>query len=164
MEKGKVFSGLLLIFMGIVFLLQTLGVFVISWGHFWPLFILVPGIIFHLSFFLSGAQKSMAGLLVPGGILVIIGLLFFFEIATSWSYSHATWPIYLFAVAFGLFELWFFGTREVGLLIPVLILTVLGVFFIIEQFIAFPIQHLWPLILIVVGLYLLIGKNRREGA
>ncbi|WP_223700558.1 LiaI-LiaF-like domain-containing protein [Sutcliffiella deserti] len=163
MDKGKIFSGLLLIFIGTFFLLQTLGILKVSWDYLWPLFILIPGIVFHLAFFLSGAQKNMAGLLVPGGILVVIGSLFFFEVITGWSFSHITWPIYLIAVAFGLFELWFFGNREKGLLIPVFILTTLAIIFLMERFITTSVQKFWPLALIVLGLFLMFGKNRREG-
>ncbi len=163
LDKGKIFSGLLLIFIGTFFLLQTLGILKVSWDYLWPLFILIPGIVFHLAFFLSGAQKNMAGLLVPGGILVVIGSLFFFEVITGWSFSHITWPIYLIAVAFGLFELWFFGNREKGLLIPVFILTTLAIIFLMERFITTSVQKFWPLALIVLGLFLMFGKNRREG-
>jgi hypothetical protein len=35
------------------------------------------------------------------------------------SYSGVTWPVYLLATAFGLFELWLFGGKEKALLIPV---------------------------------------------
>jgi hypothetical protein len=34
------------------------------------------------------------------------------------TYSGVTWPVYIWAPALGLFELWYFGGRKLGVLIP----------------------------------------------
>jgi hypothetical protein len=88
----------------------------------WPLFVLVPGVVFELAYIESGKNP---GLLVPGGILTTIGLLFFFETATNWHFSEYTWPIYPLAVAIGLFQL-YSVIRQRALLIPVLILALVS--------------------------------------
>lgn len=77
----------------------------------WPALILLLGAAFHIPIFGPKPVKN-AGLLVPGGILLITGILFVFETATNWSYSGVTWPVYLLATAFGLFELWLFGGKQ----------------------------------------------------
>lgn len=162
MRKSNIVVGLTLIVLGILFSLQSFGVIENLWGAFWPMFLIIPGLIFHVAFFISGAKKQLAGLLVPGGILLIIGLLLMFETLTSWKFSHATWPVYLYAVSFGLFELYVFGGRQRGLLIPVGILATVGTVFLLNELLSFQLFNLWPLILIAAGLYVMVGQKRSK--
>lgn len=87
--------------------------------HLWFLCVLIPGLYFEMNYFQT---RKNPGQLVPGGILTVIGLLFCFEILTRWDYSNYTWPIYLLAVAFGLFQLYLYDHQDKGLLIPITIL------------------------------------------
>ncbi|KAA0546680.1 hypothetical protein FZW96_15735 [Bacillus sp. BGMRC 2118] len=162
MSKSNIVFGLTLILLGVLFSLQSFGVIDHFWSAFWPLFLIIPGVIFHVAFFISGAKRSLAGLLVPGGILLVIGLLFVFESMTSWQFSHATWPIYLYAVSFGLFELYIFGGRERGLLIPVGILATVGTVFLVNELLSFQLFNLWPLILIAAGFYVMTGQKKSK--
>lgn len=84
---------------------------------------------------------EQAGLLVPGGMFLVLGCLFWFETATGWAYSAMTWPVYIWAPALGLFELWYFGGRKTGALIPALILTAAGAL----CFAGMLMTGLWPL-------------------
>ncbi|MCA1029450.1 DUF5668 domain-containing protein [Bacillus timonensis] len=162
MKNSKSWVGFLLIGLGTLFLLDSLNVIDHAWSFLWPVFLLVPAIAFHAAFFATGAKKSAAGLLVPGGILLVLSGLFFFEVLTSWQFSGTTWPFYLFAVAFGLLELWLFGGRQPSLLIPIFILTTVGSVFLFEGLIEYPIFQFWPVILIIIGLYILFGKRKRD--
>lgn len=159
MKNGKGIYGFLLVALGILFSLQSLGLVGDFWSFSWPLILLFISVGFHLGFFLSGARKQQAGLLVPGGILFILSILFMFEEMTGWSFSDNTWPIYLFAVAFGLFELWLFGGRIFGLLIPIFILSSLGTVFILQNLLPFNVLSFWPVLLIIVGLFLIFAKS-----
>lgn len=159
LKNGKGVYGFFLVAIGILFSLQSLGLIGDFWSFSWPLILLFVSIGFHLGFFLSGARSQHAGLLVPGGILFVLSMLFMFEEMTGWNFSGNTWPIYLFAVAFGLFELWLFGGREVGLLIPIFILTGLGFVFLVQNLLTFNILSFWPLVLIIVGLFLIFGRS-----
>ncbi len=73
-----------------------------SGAELWPLFILVPGLVFLAvaAFGRSGA----AALFIPGSVLTTLGLLFFVQIATdhfeSWAYA---WALIWGAVGIGLF-------------------------------------------------------------
>jgi len=73
-EKKNIVFGLLLIFIG---LLLFAGIFLrvnfISMHYLWPLFVLIPGLLFELSYFI---ERRAPGILIPGGILMTIGLLF----------------------------------------------------------------------------------------
>lgn len=120
MQKRGLTSGIILIIIGIILLLnKVFNLNFFSMSNFWPLFILIPGLVFEASYFLT---KRNPGLLVPGGILTTLGLLFFFETFTNWQFAAHTWPIYPLAVAIGLFQLYLFGYQQKGLLIPVFIL------------------------------------------
>jgi len=160
--------GLVLILIGVIYMLKNFGIFEIYFdifdvgfilSRFWPLFIIIPGLIFHYSFFTG--KTSDAGLLVPGGILLVIGLTCQLSMLFDlWGYL---WPGFILAVAVGLFELYIFGTREKGLLIPIFILGGLAVIFF-----AISLGRIWllriyliPAILILGGLLIVI-RNRRS--
>ncbi|HOQ07430.1 MAG TPA: hypothetical protein PLP87_06430 [Clostridiales bacterium] len=169
-KSGRLLGGII-IALGILFLMKNLGIFEPVWGvinpgallgRFWPsLFLLLPGLLFHYSFF-TGTRKD-PGLLVPGGILLVLGLVFQFNMLFGgWD---ITWPLIIFSVAFGLFELYIFGNREKGLLIPIGILGGLSFLF----FFSFSLSRLLnfntrpyaiPVLLIGVGLILVSGGRK----
>ncbi|WP_054740155.1 hypothetical protein [Cellulosilyticum ruminicola] len=161
-EKSNI--GFILIVIG---LLGLWGHFVgfgdLNWSNFWPIFVLVPGLLFELGFF-SG--KSPAAMLVPGGILTTIGLLFFFETFTDWRFSGSTWPVYIFAPAIGLFQLYLFEKpHNNALLIPVGILGVVGGMCFLGISIdgiwdlLFHNSLVWPIALVVIGIIIIIAQS-----
>lgn len=161
MSKSNYTLGIVFIIFGVT---GILGYFFdynfFSMSRLWPLFILIPGLGFELAYF---AEHKAAGLLVPGGILTTLGLLFLFETYTNWSFSAYTWPVYILAPAVGLFQLYLFGNRNKGLLIPVSILTIVALFSFFGTSYAFISRSLiWPVILIVVGLIILFGKSDND--
>jgi len=122
MRRGNYLVGLLLIAIGaIVLVLKTvfdIRIFEFDSYDFWVFIVLLVGIAFELGFFLSGSKP---GLLIPGGIITTIALLFMFEVATDWYFAEYTWPVYILSVAIGLFQMYLFSKREKGLLISSLI-------------------------------------------
>ena len=167
-RNGTMIIGLLLILIGVLAILDNFEIFEIYFdifdigflfSHFWPMFIIVVGLVFHYTFFTG--KSSDAGLLVPGGILLVIGITCQISMLFDlWGYM---WPGFILAVAVGLFELYLFGTREKGLLIPVFILGGLSLIFFTMS-----LGRIWvlrtyliPAILIVGGI-LIVTKNRRN--
>lgn len=153
----NIIGGLFLIALGAIFLLETAGVIDNIWATMWPIFLLIPAIVFHYLFFIN--KNENAGILVPGGILLVLSGLFFFHTLTGWDSSANTWPIYLFAVAFGLFEFYLFGEREWALLIPVFILAVTGTVFLLNNLISIPFGSIWPIFLIGAGIFMIFKRN-----
>lgn len=168
-NTGKVLGGIL-ICLGILFLLHNFGLFDF-WSIFgfivsrlWAsLFIILPGLLFHWKFF-SGSRRD-PGVLVPGGILLVIGIIL--QINSLFGGWGITWPFYIFSVAFGLFELYCFGNREKGLLIPIGILGGLSAVF----FMSFSLREILgfdagpyaiPVVLIVIGLLVLAGGKKSK--
>lgn len=161
--------GMVLILAGVIFLLKNLHIFdpilsFISINTFWPLlFVIFPGLIFHYAFF-SGSKRD-PGLLVPGGILLVTGLTLQLSVFTeAWD---ILWPLYIFAVAFGLFELYAFGNRDKGLLIPIGILGALSLIF----FCSFSVSKILgqgseklvtPLAFVLLGLIVIFAGRKKK--
>jgi len=134
-RRGNMFLGLIFIVTGLLFLMNNLGVMRIHFdifdigyiiSRYWPsLFLILPGIAMHSAFFFG--RNRDAGILVPAGILLTTGIIF--QLARSFRIMHLLWPGLILAVAIGLFELYLFGTRDRGLLIPVTILSATSAIF-----------------------------------
>lgn len=139
-----------------MFLLHNFGLVRLDWDYLWPLFLVVPGLGFELGYF---TNRHDPGLLVPGGILLTYGALFYVNILFGWGLMELLWPVFPLGVALGLFQLYWFGTRDRGLLIPVGILggfSLLALLFTLNQS---SVRLVLPLVLIGLGLYLLRGKR-----
>lgn len=132
-------------------------------SYMWPSMFVIPlGLMFHWMYFSMMGRRG-TGLLIPGGVLVAAGVVC--QIAMlfdSWSYM---WPGFIFSIAVGLFEFYFFGNRNKWLLIPIHILTALSVLF----FAVFSIgtflnqmthQPIMAMLLILAGAVLLIGRRK----
>lgn len=167
-RSGTMIVGLVLILIGVAYLLNNFGIFEIYFdifdigflfSTFWPMFLIIPGLIFHYSYFT--AKTSDAGLLVPGGILLVMGLTCQISMLFgAWEYM---WPGFILSVAVGLFELYLFGPKEKGLLIPVFILGGLSLIFFAISLGRITILRLYlvPAILIIGGL-MIVFRNRRN--
>ncbi|NLI91467.1 MAG: hypothetical protein GX434_04460 [Peptococcaceae bacterium] len=165
MNKSGMFWGSILIIAGAFLLVNNIaGWNIFGMERLWPIFVLIPGLAFEFGYFSS---KRNPGILVPGGILTTLGLLFFFETFTNWHFAAYTWPVYPLAVAVGLFQLYLFSGRSRGLLVPVFILTaVSGIAFtamfidIIEQWVN--LSLVFPILLILVGLFVIFGSSKKS--
>ena len=118
MRNDKSIAGTVLIVLGLALLILNgfFGFKILNFEPYdsWVFIVLLVGISFEFAYFISGKNP---GLLVPGGIITTIGMLFLFEVTTDWSFAEYTWPIYTFSVAVGLFQLYLFGGKQRGLLI-----------------------------------------------
>jgi hypothetical protein len=170
-NRGNLFLGIILVVIGVLFLMRNFGIAgfqVLNIGYiisrFWPfIFLMIPGLAFHFAYF-SGNRRD-AGILVPGGILLIIGITL--QLSSSFGIWHLIWPGYILAVAVGLFELYLFGNHDKGLLIPVIILAALSLFFFASMsfrwYFGIDLRRLLvPSILIAVGL-LIVFKRPSDG-
>jgi len=164
MKKINYIFGLLLLFIGAMLILSNFGVIEIVWENLWPLFLLIPGILFELSYFI---YRKDAGLLVPGGILITYGLLFLVNVSYGWYLMEDLWPIFPLGVAIGLLQLYIFGQREKRLLIPIGILGAVSIFFLINNliknlfFIEFGLFGLLAgIVLVVIGIWIIFKKAK----
>ena len=153
-SKPGVVLGLILICIGLVLLIGFFfNVSFISMSYLWPLFVLVPGLLFESAYF---SEKKAPGFLIPGGILTTIGLLFFFEIITGWSFSAYTWPVYILGVAIGFYQYYVFGFKAKGILFVAILLTIVA-FIAICSIVCHLVFSIVPYKLIVPAVFIIIG-------
>lgn len=165
MNKTKLIYGLLFLFLGVVALLAAIGVVVLEWDYFWPLFLLLPGLSFEYGFFSKkGKNSGNPSILIPAGILITISILFYVNIFFGWHLMTLLWPFFILAPAIGLFQFYLFGSRNKGILLPVGILTSVGVFSLIITMLHINFfVYIFSVILITVGVYFIVkGMKKTE--
>ena len=170
-RRSNFLFGSIFVIIGILFLLKNLNIvqlriFNIGYlmSNFWAtLFLIIPGLAFHYSFF-SGNRRS-PGLLVPGGIFLVVGVTC--QLSGIFNAWGILWPGYILAVAFGLFQLYLYGTRDKGLLIPVGILGGLSLIFFttfsLREIFSFNVgRFLVPVIFILIGLIITFNGRKKQ--
>lgn len=155
--------GIILVVFGVYLILRNFGI--ISFGKligtFWPLIIIFISFMFHVGYF-SNAPKNV-GLLVPGGVLLTVGIVC--QMSMLYNNWHVLWPGFVLAPAVGLFELYIFGKKTQGLLIPIAILSGLSAIF----FFSFSFRYLnviaryaFPALIILLGLSFIVRSIQVE--
>ncbi|RPH37952.1 hypothetical protein EHM92_01365 [bacterium] len=145
--------GIILIVLGVLFLIANFAD--VHLGSFWPIFVLGLGVAFIIMFF---RDRNNYGVLMPGTILTVIGILFFACTFYGWDQMEYLWPFFIIAPGLGFLMIYLFGKQERGLLIPAGILTGLGLVFLLG---VNDSEYLWPGMLILVGILFLI-KWKKE--
>ncbi|HIW34818.1 MAG TPA: hypothetical protein IAA29_18740 [Candidatus Paenibacillus intestinavium] len=107
MMNNKYSAGIILLLAGAVILLGKWGVFGFLSSIFWPILVLISGILIHVLYF---GRVLPAITLVPGGMLVVYAILFIFCNALGWSKLQYLWPLFIFGVALGMYEYYLFGS------------------------------------------------------
>jgi hypothetical protein len=152
-ETGSLIWGIILIIIGFLFLGNNLNWFSFGLDELWPSLIILGGLFFWFGWL---TNRSEFGLLMPGSILVIYGAMFQYSALYGWYYMDILWPGFLLGPGLGFLFMYLLGNREKGLLFPASILIVLSVIFWIGK-------NSWPLVLIVLGIFLLF-KDRFQPA
>jgi hypothetical protein len=98
--------GIGVLAVGLIILLGKLGVFAFIGAVFWPLFILIPGVLLHVLYF-GRIVPSVA--LIPAGILTVVSVILLIGNWFGWGLMKYMWPLFLFAIAVGLYEFYVFG-------------------------------------------------------
>lgn len=164
-------GGLLILFGGLWLAANFIPGFNINWGAVWPLFLVIPGLMFWGRYLFSSNRENEVGLLIPANILLLIGLTFYFNIiANDVLNIHNAWVLTVFmypgSVAIAFWITWLASKREIAFFIPAAILTgitllvmcgVSGVALIGGQATADVNRIIWPLLIICLGLFVLLS-------
>lgn len=150
-RKGNLIWGLFLILIGSVLLISNLSQ--VSMEILWPVFPLTVGLVFWIGYF---RDRKNHGLLMPGSILVVVSILFFYCNLLGWEQMEILWPVFIMAPAVGFIAMYFGGEKDQGLLIPAGILFGAGIIFLI---ISSGFGDYWPVFLIIVGLLLIFSQK-----
>lgn len=102
-SEGGIFPGSFLFLLGLIFLLYEIGV-IDPLNETWPLILIVLGISFVMIFLI---RPQDWGVLIPGGILVVLGLIFLLRNYRYISWDAVGdilqwWPLILVAMGVGL--------------------------------------------------------------
>jgi hypothetical protein len=157
-------GGLALIGLGVVFLVAQY----IGWDRIWPLFPLLVGLAVLVSYLLSGLGDS--GLVFLGVGAVLVGLFFFGFTLGYWEWSDMSrlWPVFVLIGGVAFLALFLadrkhdLGTLGVGCAAMIVGIVGLTVTF---GLVTTDIVKLWPVLLILLGLFGLIGglmRSRRQ--
>ena len=160
-KRSDITLGVVLVVVGTVALLTQLNVIKLGWNIIWPMIVLGMGLAFHASAWVGGRRSS--GLLVPGGIFVTYGALFLVCALAGWRHMGTLWPLFIMGPGIGLLELYLFGKRKRGLLVPVFILLGIGTGFLFLRIFAHNYQLVLSVCAVVAGLvYIAVRLFGRE--
>lgn len=158
MARNSYTIGILLIGIAVILLLGKLGVIHFIASFFWPLVLLIPGLVFHMLFF---KRTLPSGVLVPGGILTTYALMFFYCNLFGWSAMSYLWPGFILGVAIGLYELHLFDRNtDRGVWIAAMILGIISaVFFAITLLFKLGV-YVIAIVLVLAGAALIFRRPR----
>ena len=166
-SNGATVAGIILIVLGIVFFVVTLGAFDLTWSNIWPIFPMLVGAGILAMAFTADSGEARAGLVIGGTIPLLVGA-FFFAITMglfSWSDMGTLWPVFPIIVGLAFVAGYFAGGREEpGLLWAAAIIGGIGLVFLFITGTAVGygvLAQLWPIALIILGLLMLVPRIRR---
>ena len=159
MSKNQYAVGILFLFAGAVILFGKMGLFAFIGTNFWPLFVLIPGILLHVLFF---GRLLPAYVLVPGTVLSIGAFIFFICIAFGWNNMQYLWPFFIFGGAVGLYEFHLFEIShpKFPLTLSIALAIVAASFFLIMVFWGWGL-YIIAAGLIAMGAWLVAGRKTR---
>lgn len=154
-RKRSIVPGLILIVIGILFILINFGALSMRAGVIWTYLIIIIGVVFWINFLFD---RSNPGVLMPGTVLLTVGIVLNLGMRNDVSWEYL-WPFFVLAPAFGFYAMYIFGKREKGLLFPAGVLTIIGVFFLLQA-LDFAIKLVFGIVLILVGVLLLLKHTK----
>ncbi|HPB47789.1 MAG: hypothetical protein KBG82_00770 [Spirochaetes bacterium] len=139
--------GIILLILGVLLLLS----YMYNWKiELWPYSILVLGIFFFIM-----AGKTNPDLYIPATMLILSSLFFIYNIFTNWQNHNKLWPSYILMVSISFFVATFLGKQKSFLAGAFILLIVSLCLF----FVAFKVLTFWPVLLIILGLWIILDKN-----
>ncbi|MBO8140362.1 MAG: hypothetical protein H0Z22_07855 [Thermosipho sp. (in: Bacteria)] len=157
--KGNFLGGIIFLLLGAFLIISNFFNIEFSWNYIWPIFILLPGLNFELDYYF---KRKNAGVLVPGGLLTTIGILFYLCAFFGYNILDFLWPTFILAPAIGIFQL-FLATKKRSLIVPVFILGGLSLIFYIEELIEINVwSYIFGFGLIILGfITILLGRKSK---
>jgi hypothetical protein len=152
----SVITGMALITIGAIFLLPNFTSLTLR--DLWPILMFGPGILFFAGFL---SDRNNYGLLMPGSILTTYGLLFLTCSIFGWEEMELLWPAFILGPGAGFLLMYFFGKKELGLLIPGAIFSTLALLFFFHTT---RYGEFWPLIIIAAGVLLILNSRKKPPA
>ncbi len=158
-EKIKRSFSIGLIALGVFFLLGNL---LFGWGMeiLWPIFpLLVSFFFFYLYFSKVERSPGVEGVLIPGVILLVVSILFFFLNFTGWGLMQYLWPTFPLSVGLSFLVTEYASGEVKGLKGAAKFLVYFSIVFYVLGIISY---RVWPIALIIIGIYLIVRQSRKR--
>lgn len=159
MKWLRIFLGVGIALIGVWLLLYNIGVVSSLPWFWWPLVPLGVGVILH---WMAFTEKGSEGLLVPGGLLTTLGVLFLACQLVGWGILEYLWPVFPLSVGVGFLELYLFGGRRVEFLIPAVPTLGVGIVGLAATLGREIGRWLLPVAIMVGGFLILLGPSTRR--
>jgi hypothetical protein len=163
---GSYVTGILLILIGLLLLIDRLDLFRFTWRTMYPVLVLSTGLLFLV---LSGGTRNR-GAIFSGSVLTVLGVFFVlrnYRLLTEVRYLEG-WAVFLVSLGIGFLVLYVLEPKDWGLLVPGGILLFIGGTALLEQLGVIDwrtweqIIDFWPVILILIGAKLLYTGLRKQ--
>ncbi|TCP32219.1 hypothetical protein EV207_101197 [Scopulibacillus darangshiensis] len=159
MKKQNLFIGVIIIGIGLLFLFDQWQIPFLQELNYWPMFLVIVGLAFLIQSLFSKDKNNI----FPGVILLGLGIHFYFRaFIPIWPDS---WAVYTLIIGVAFLAL-HFGAKKKGLftgtvlcLLSLLVLLAEMSSMVFHRYLP-SITQLWPVALILVGLYFLFGKKK----
>src|SRR5574342_144377 len=166
-NTGGLIAGTLLIVFGLMALAGQIFR-AVDWGFLWPFAIIGFGALFFVAMFAGG--KGTAAFAIPGSIIGGIGLILLFQnITQHWESMSYFWTLIIMFVGVGIYIMGLYGSDEnqkrSGLRVMktgFILFIIFGAFF--EMIFSSFSNILFPVLLILLGAYLVLARSGRLGA
>ncbi len=161
MRKNNIMLGIILILVGILYLLNIImDINIISLSFLWPIFLFSIGISLEIKFY---RERSSGGSLIPGGILMVLGVFFLIQHISNNRFSQYSWAFYSLSLAVGFLQYYFLYKKENSKLIIGLIFLMIFIIRFLSTYFqgALPwlsMDLIVPIILIAIGLLVIVKK------
>lgn len=165
-NRTSFYMGLILILIGGGALYNSLfleNLFTIE--NLWPLFILLPGLYLEVDYF-SNYRRRDASILIPAGILTLVGLYFMIKEFVPLIDSINS-PVFMIIIGVALLQYYAAKPVDRGLLVISITLILLGLFLIYGRIIGefpywFNFGTVRALAILLLGLYLVARTSKRD--
>ena len=166
-NTGSLVFGALLVICGLLALADQTFRFASGWELLWPMIVIAAGAMFFVAMFSAG--KGGASLAIPGSIVGGIGLMLLYQNISdhweSWSYG---WTLIIMFVGIGIYLMgWYEGSEQNKqrgwrvIKTGFILFAIFGAFFEMIFTTGEPAGirgYVFPVLLILVGAYLLFGR------
>ncbi|MCJ8011392.1 hypothetical protein MUG84_06480 [Paenibacillus sp. KQZ6P-2] len=160
-SKNDVRLGLFIVVAGVVILLGKLGVFGFLGRILWPIAILAVGLLIHWMFF---SKRARAYVLIPGGVLVVYGVMLEICNLFGWGLMSYLWPVFLLGIAVGVYEYHLFSSpKPEGVLLIALFLGLVSIILLFFTLMHTGAIYVLAILLIALGIWFISGKGRPKG-
>ena len=151
---------------GLLFIAIGILLFLHQWHHVhfdWTTILMLIGV----ALFVAGLFQHDRGAVFPGTFLFLLGLVFYVDKYEYMLFSWwEIWPVVLVCLGIAFLVHYVFNPSRKGALIPGLILIVIGIVFLYVPFCWYDLWYwifrLWPILLILLGIYLIVRTLKRN--